>query len=172
MLGAKTKTIHNKIQADFPFIEFCVWNSISLDEFTLHHSSKHFTLIEVEKDSAESVYFSLKEQNHKVFFNPDSKMLDQYVFELTNPFIVKHLVSEAPVQKVKKYNTVTLEKILVDLYCDETLFVFYQGKEKQTIFKNAFEKYTLNNNKLLRYAARRGKKEEIGKYLNQITGNK
>ena len=62
--------------------------------------------------------------------------------------------------------------MLVDLYCDVELFQFYQGKEKNTIFKEAFSKYTINKSKLLRYASRRGKKEEIEKQTNQIIGNK
>ena len=62
--------------------------------------------------------------------------------------------------------------MLVDLYCDVDLFQFYQGKEKGTIFKEAFSKYTINKSKLLRYASRRGKKEEIEKQTNQIIGNK
>lgn len=153
-----------------PFVEFCVWNTSLLNEFTLHTSDKHFTLVEVEKDSAESVSLLLKEKNNNIFFNPNSEILEQYIFNIFNPTIVKFLVSESPLQKVKKYSTVTLEKVLVDLYCDKDLFSFYQGREKSIIFKEAYEKYTVNNSKLLRYAARRGKKEEIENYINQIIG--
>ncbi|KOY84317.1 hypothetical protein AD998_21450, partial [bacterium 336/3] len=167
-LDKKTKTIYNKIKSSFPFIEFCIWNTSVFNEFSLHQSNKNFTLIEVEKDSAESVFLFLKEQNHKVFFNPNAEILERYVFDASNPIIVKFLVSEAPLQKIKNYNTISLEKCLVDLYCDKELFSFYQGKEKQTIFKEAYHKYTINNTKLLRYASRRGKKKEIENYIQQI----
>ncbi|MDD3787308.1 MAG: hypothetical protein PHO94_01265 [Petrimonas sp.] len=169
-LDHKIKSIHNKIRSELPFVEFCVWNTSLLNEFTLHTSDKHFTLVEVEKDSAESVSLLLKEKNNNIFFNPNSEILEQYIFNIFNPTIVKFLVSESPLQKVKKYSTVTLEKVLVDLYCDKDLFSFYQGREKSIIFKEAYEKYTVNNSKLLRYAARRGKKEEIENYINQIIG--
>ena len=81
------------------------------------------------------------------------------------------MISEAPLQIIKDYQTVTLEKMLVDVFCDEELFFIYQGKEMKSIFKEAFGKYSINTNKLLRYASRRGKKEEINKYINQIIGN-
>jgi hypothetical protein len=169
-VNTKLKTLHNKIINEFPFIEFCVWNTSVLNEFSLHQSNKSFTLIEVERDSAESVFLALKEHGNKIFFNPSSDILEQYIFEISHPIIVKFLVSEAPTQRVKNYNMVTLEKILVDLFCEEELFSIYQGKERGTIFKEAFNKYTINNTKLLRYASRRGKRQEFAKYLNQIIG--
>jgi hypothetical protein len=65
--------------------------------------------------------------------------------------------------------TITIEKMLVDIFSDETTFAAQQGGEMQTIFKNAFEKYTINENKMLRYADRRGKKEAFNNYLNKVS---
>lgn len=166
----KTKTIFNKLQSEFSFSTFCVWNTSLLNEFSIHISNNHFTLVEVEKESMESVFLSLKEKYNAVFLNPNSNILEQYVFNANNPIIAKPLISEAPLQKIKKINTTTIEKVLVDLFCDENLFQFYQGRERNTIFKEAYTKYTINNTKLLRYASRRGKKEELEKYITQIIG--
>src|SRR3546814_760800 len=98
-------------------------------------------------------------------------MLEQYIQEIGSPVIVRYLISEAPLQKIKKYYTITIEKILVDLFCDEKLFAIYHGKEKRTIFQEAYAKYTINKSKLLRYATRRGKREALESYINQIIGN-
>ena len=62
--------------------------------------------------------------------------------------------------------------MLVDLFSDTVIFDLFQGNERSIIYTEAFEKYTINNNKLLRYASRRGKKEEIQEYINLIIGNK
>lgn len=172
VLDNKTKTIYNKVHSEFPFIDVCVWNTSLLNEFSLHLSNNHFTLVEVEKESMESVFFSLQEKHYDVYLNPNSVTLEQYVFHAKNPTIIKPLISEAPTQRVNNIDTITIEKMLVDLYCDVDLFQFYQGKEKNTTFKEAFSKYTINKSKLLRYASRRGKKEEIEKQINQIIGNK
>lgn len=166
----KTKAINNKFQSEYPFSAFCVWNTSLLNEFSVHISNNHFTLIEVERESMESVFLSVKEKYNAVFLNPDVKMLEQYVFNANNPIVVKPLISEAPLQRIKNINTATIEKILVDLFCDEDLFQFYQGRERNTIFKEAYSKYTINSTKLLRYASRRGKKVELEKYINQIIG--
>lgn len=166
----KTKAISNKLQSKFPFSTFCIWNTSLLNEFSVHISNNHFTLVEVERESLESVFLSLKEKYNAVFLNPNADMLEQYVFNASNPIIVKPLISEAPLQRIKNINTATIEKILVDLFCDEDLFQIYQGRERNIIFKEAYSKYTINNTKLLRYASRRGGKDELEKYLNQIIG--
>ena len=170
-LDNKTKSIYKKILSEFPYSTVCVWNTSLLNEFTLHISNSHFTLIEVDKESMESIFYSLREKHNQVFFNPNNGILEQYVFNSNTPIIVKPLISEAPLQSINNINTITLEKILVDLFCDEDLFQFYQGREKKRIFNEAYARYTINNNKLLRYASRRGKKEEIEKLINQINGN-
>jgi hypothetical protein len=45
-----------------------------------------------------------------------------------------------------------------------------QGHELLNIFESALGKYTVNTDRLLRYAKRRNKKEELQKILNQING--
>lgn len=167
-LDNKTESIYKKILSEFPYSIVCVWDTSLLNEFTLHISNRHFTLIEVDKDSIESVFYSLRENYNPVFLNPNNGILEQYVFNSNTPLIVKPLISEAPLQSISNINTITIEKILVDLCCDEDLFPFYQGSEKKRIFNEAYAKYTVNNNKLLRYASRRGRKEEIEQLIDQI----
>lgn len=169
-LDNKAKSIYKKIHSEFPYSTVCVWNTSLLNEFSLHISNNHFTLIEVDKESMESIFLALKDKYNNVFLNPNADILEKYVFNSNTPIIVKPLISEAPMQKVRNINTTTIEKILVDLFSDENLFQFYQGREKKTIFKEAYAKFTINNSKLLRYASRRGKKEEIEKMINQING--
>ena len=108
---------------------------------------------------------------YKVFLNPSYEVFDNYVLEENNFIIVKSLISEAPLQKLTNLYTVTLEKMLVDIFCDKIVFSAYQGNEIKTIFSEAYKKYSINENKLFRYANRRGKKEQLQKYIKLITGN-
>ena len=59
---------------------------------------------------------------------------------------------------------------IIDIFCNDIIFSAYQGNEMKTIYKNAFSKYAINESKLLRYANRRGKKEELKNYLKLING--
>ena len=163
------KVLNNSVLSIFPFIEICVWSTSLFNEFSKHQSNVIFTIVEIEKTVEKSVFLYLKEHNKNVFLNPKKELLSIYIVEINNPIIVKSLVSESPLQKVNTISTITIEKALVDLYCDEGLFFFFQGKERSVIFKEAFKKYTINKNKLFRYASRRGKREDIEQYI-QIIG--
>ncbi len=116
------------------------------------------------------MFYFLTEKGYKVFIDPSKDIIDKYASCNNNYLIVKTLISEAPTQKVNNINTVTLEKLLVDIFCDKTIFLAYQGNEMKRIFSSAFKKYIVNKSKLLRYANRRGKKDEIENYINLING--
>jgi len=167
-IDSKLKSLHKKIIKEFPFLELCLWNTSILNEFTIHQTNQNFIMVEVEKGAAKSIFIFLKEQNMNVFFKPSKEVFDRYITENEDTIIVKSLITEAPVINTKSGNTVSLEKVLVDIFCDDIIFTAYQGNEMKTIYKNAISKYSLNQGKLLRYASRRGKKEEIKDFTNQI----
>ena len=168
-VSPKLKSIYNKISKDFPFIRICVWNTSVFNEFMQHQPGKFYYLVEVEKDASEAVFYSLKERNLSVFLNPNQEILDKYIPENKDVYIVKTLVSEAPTQQIGKICTVSIEKMLVDIFCDETLFAAQQGAEMRTIFNEALSKYTVNQNKMLRYADRRKRKNDFNNYLKTIS---
>jgi len=172
-ISSKQKNIYNAMFSKFPFSKFCVWNLSILNEFSIHQSDMNFILLEVEKESVQSVFYEMKENKNNVFIEPTEDVIENYVIYQKNPVIIKTLISEAPLQKVKNVFTTTIEKLLVDIFCDKELYFAFQGKELRTITEEAFMKYSVNQNKILRYANRRGKKEEFVQYLKhiQIIGN-
>ncbi|MEA3495251.1 MAG: DUF6577 family protein [Bacteroidota bacterium] len=165
-ISSKEKSLTKKINKEFPYLEFCIWNSSILNEFTLHQASQFYQFIEVERDATQAIFLYLKEKKYSVFLEPTKDVFEKYITENNNLIIVKTLITEAPTQNVDGINTSSLEKILVDIFCDKIIFSAYQGNEMQTIYKEAFSKYSINKSKLLRYADRRGKKEELKKYIN------
>lgn len=86
--------------------------------------------------------------------------------------VLKDLVSEAPRQKFDNVFTATLEKILVDIFCDAEFFGGFQGAELMNIFSSAMEKYIIQSSRMLRYASRRGKRKEIAAYIEQLPKNR
>lgn len=168
-ISSKMKTISNKLKKEFPYLNICIWNTSSLNEFMVHQPGRFYLLIEVEKEATQSVFYFLKEAKYSVFIEPTSDLLEKYLPNEKESLIVKSLVSEAPTQIVKGINTASLEKMLVDVYCDDVIFSAQQGAEMRTLFKEALIKYSLNENRMLRYADRRRKKEGFQKYLNSIS---
>jgi len=168
-ISPKLKSVYNKIIKDFPFSRICVWRTSVFNEFMQHQPGKFYYLVEVEKDATEAIFYSLKERNLSVFLNPNQEILDKYIPENKDSYIVKTLVSEAPTQQIGKICTVSIEKMLVDIFCDETLFAAQQGAEMRTIFNEALGKYTVSETKMLRYADRRKRKNDFNNYLKTIS---
>lgn len=134
-----------------------------------HQPGRFYQLIEVEKDGMESLFYFLKDKNMSVYIDPSPELIKRYVMGEKEPWIVKSLVSESPTQEINGISTVTLEKILVDIFCDPIIFSAQQGSEMDQIFNEAFEKYAISESKMLRYADRRRKKPELKNYLNEIS---
>ena len=162
-LNTKHFKVSAAIKDKFPFISFCIWDSSFIKEFSQHISKTSFTLVDVERSSEESVYYLLKEQFAQVFLMPGKDMLNNYISDLKKTILVRTLVSEAPYREVR--NTP-----VVDIFTDEE-FAYLRGNEMTIIFKTAFERYTVSESKLIRYADRKRKKEQILDFLkeNKIT---
>ena len=135
----------------------------------LHQPAKHYSLIEIEKQAVEAVFYFLKEKKYKVFIEPSAEVFEHYVAFEPEAWIVKSLVTEAPVQEVEKVPTVTIEKMLVDLYSDPISFEAQQGSELDFIFQQAIDNYSLSESRLLRYASRRRKKKELDAILDRVS---
>ncbi|MGM0582868.1 MAG: DUF6577 family protein [Bacteroidota bacterium] len=165
----KLKNLNNKLKKRVPFLNTCLWTTAVYNEFMLHQPGKFFLIVEVDKDAVESVFNLLKDLKYSVFLDPTKELLNKYMTEEKETWIVKSLVTEAPIQKVSELHTTTIEKMLVDLFCDTVILDAEQGAEKDRIFKGAFEKYIIHENKMLRYADRRRKKKQLIQYLNKLS---
>ncbi|MFZ2397637.1 MAG: type IV toxin-antitoxin system AbiEi family antitoxin domain-containing protein [Smithella sp.] len=172
VLDKKQKSIFSQIKKKFPLITLCCWHTSSLKEFFQHVSMYDFLLVEVEREVIDSVFHFVKEINQEkyTFKEPLHEMMGMFVLESKGSIIVKSLTSEAPLQDVDHITVPAIEKILVDLYADSDIFSFLQGSEMLNIFESALGKYTVNTNRLLRYAKRRNKEKDIRNILAQISG--
>lgn len=172
-VSVKLKTLYNKLKKEFPYVDICIWNTSILNEFMKHQPGVFSFIIEAENEVTQSLFYFIKELKYPVFIEPTSDILDKYLPIDKEAFIIKSLVSESPTQLVNGITTVSIEKLLIDIFCDDIIFSAQQGAEMRTIFNEAFSKYTVNQSKMLRYASRRRKKEVFQEYLSsfQIYGS-
>lgn len=168
-ISSLTKSIYKKLKAEFPYAKFCLWNTSVLNEFMQHQPNRFFLLVETDKETTNSVFYFLREIQKSVFIEPNNDILEKYIVNDKEVVVIKSLISEAPTQNINEIETATIEKMLVDIFCDNVIFSAQQGAEKRTIFKEAFTKYTINQSKMLRYANRRRKKEELKQFVITIT---
>ncbi len=134
----------------------------------LHQPGSSYTAIEVESVALESVFYFFKDKSFMVFLDPDKVLLHRYSINKKNILIIKPLVTEAPVQQISGVWTTTIEKMLVDLFCDTVILEAQQGSEKDRILNEALTKYAVNINRIWRYADRRGKKNEVYNNIKEL----
>jgi predicted transcriptional regulator of viral defense system len=68
------KKLHERINNDFPFANFCIWHTSSLNKFMRHQPARFQFILDVEKDVSESVFYFVKELYPNVFLNPNEEI--------------------------------------------------------------------------------------------------
>ena len=115
-------------------------------------------IVEVPKSEVESVTELLIGK----FENVAPFRLAQAMLPYLHQFIlVKPMITEAPVVSVDGILIPTLEKIMVDMISDK-------DKNEKKHFLQMMETYPVHIPRLIRYAARKGKKEEVEKLLREV----
>ena len=164
------KKISGKIEKQFDQLKYCIWSTKITHEFMLHIPGKIITILQVEKDALEPVFSFLKEEKiRNIFIEPEDKEIERYIYEYENAIVLQSLVSKSPTQKVKKVSTTTLEKLIVDLYCDKKLFAAFQGSELVYMLNNAYNRYSIDFTKLFSYSRRRRKEKEMMEFFSNKT---
>lgn len=165
IVDSNFKRLFNKIKREYPYVDFCIWNTKWLNEFMRHQPFKYYTILELDKDVTESVFYMLKELGKQVYLEPDEETFELYISNSEDVIILKHLISEAPLQRIKKIVVPTIEKLLVDMIINLKIYAAQQN-EIEFIYESVFKKYEINVNKMKRYAYRRNRENEVMNLIN------
>lgn len=151
-----------------PSLSHVIWTTEWLHQFMVQQPSSSIIIVETEKDWLNSVFTGLQPDFKNVYLNPDAKVVSDYLLIQKESVVVKPLISRSPTYEIREHLKVaTLEKILVDVFCDSHLFVSYQGSELENIFGNAWKSYSLNLSSLINYAKRRKREEALKSFLKK-----
>lgn len=165
IVSPEMKTLFAGIQERYLYAGFCIWQARAVSSFMQHVPSIDVLILETDRSAAEAVYEDVREMagNRTVLLRPTEKEYRLYASG-TPSLLVKDLISEAPVIRVEGVTTASLEKLLVDVTIAPE-FEFARGSELYTIYENADQMYRIGKKTMLRYATRRGKKDEIEKLI-------
>jgi hypothetical protein len=159
----KSLKINSFVNTNFPYLNYIIWHISEINSVSQHLINKDTYYVEVEREAIDAVFEQLREKFKYVL---RSKTNDDVYFG-ESVIIVRSLVTGSPTQLASNVPTTTIEKLLVDLFADKE-FEFLHGYELTHIFNNAFSKYTINIDKLLRYASRKAKREQISEFIKTI----
>lgn len=159
-LSLKTKRLYNRIK---PMCnsDLCIWDTIMLNELIDETNEKNWFFFSTAKEELEPLFKNMLDFSKKVFLQPDREVIQRYVLSQGEAIILTPLVSEIPLQKNGEYLTPSIEGILVNAWMKYENYLKPIGYDISNIFNYAFKKYNINKNRLLRYAGRRDKRNEI-----------
>lgn len=153
-----------RIAEKYPYIAFTVLETVLINEFLNHLVAQNTIFIQTEKDIASFVFRYLQEEGYRnVMLKPAKKDFDLYWSKDT--IVVTDLVSEAPMHASDPHK-ITMEKMLVDIYCDKLIKGTFSRAEYPFIVEQAFDKYRVDRTRMLRYARRRNREMEIAHVLD------
>ena len=76
------KDIYSSIRKEFPYLEFCIWSTQWLVQFSHHIPVTHAIIIETEKGTEGSVFQNIKNTNElNVLLKPSEKEIDAILID-------------------------------------------------------------------------------------------
>lgn len=158
------------IRQNYRNVRYSIWNMNWLNEFSVHQFNRQILIVEIEKD----LQASLRELLDRHGFVDLAWSIGRHSVQMSaikNPIYIIPLISRAPLHQLtlnkKKYSIPSLEKLLVDVYNNNSLFPYLQGAELPKIFDQAFSKYAINFTTLFSYAKRRNKQKPLKAFIEK-----
>ncbi|MBN2285840.1 MAG: hypothetical protein JXQ26_00295 [Tissierellales bacterium] len=169
VVSKKLKDLFVKVHNQFPYANMCIWETSWLNNLMLHQAFSSNIILEIDKDAASAVFAFLQESYRDVYLNLGKYKLESYSNAGQSNIVIKNLTITSPLQEVQNITVPTIEKIMVDLFVDDGLFVTYQGAELQNIYQELFMFYSVNRSKLKQYANKRHIKDKLVSFLKEET---
>lgn len=158
----------NEIVRRFPYLDrYCVWDTEWLSEFTILQSNRSIVTVEVERETEEAIFEYLSNLHKDVYIKPSKKEVEKYILPAERSIVIKPIISNSPLIRERKLSFPKLEKILVDLYCEQNLYIAYQDGQLASIYRNSEEKYVINRKIFRAYAKRRRREKKLREFLHK-----
>ena len=155
-----------QVSEKFPLVSFTVFETALMNDFLNHLIAQNTIFLQVEKEYSIFVFRYLQSLGCTDLMYKPSKA-DYALYWKEDCIVVTDLISEAPVRESSPHE-ICLEKMLVDMFCDKLIPSTYSKAEFPEVLQKAMTDWLIEKPKMLRYARRRGKEEEIRKILEEI----
>ena len=169
IIDKKLINLFRKVKNQFPYTEMAIWETSWLNNYMVHQAFSSNIILEVEKDGASAVFAFLQELYSEVYLNPGKVEVDNYISSGQNNIIIKNLIMTSPLTETEAITVPRIEKIIVDIFADEGLFVTYQGAELQNIYQEFFNNFNINQSTLRQYASKRHVRDRLISFLHNET---
>ena len=156
----------SQVSDKYPSVCFTVFETALMNDFLNHLVAQNTIFIQAEKDVSVFVFRFLQELGYEhLLYKP--KKADYDLYWKKDCIVVTDMISEAPLSASAPHE-ICLEKMLVDMYCDKLISSAYSKSEYPEVLRQAMETYHIESTKMMRYARRRGREDEMKKILEEI----
>ena len=163
----KTRKLFTTLKTVFPFTHISIWHTDAILPLMHNIPNISLTIVGAERLATDSVVDTLENLTDSLILRDSEKSTLARLAANRELVVVTPQVSQAPVEVSDGITVPTLEKILVDILCDNSLHAF-TGSEAYAIYATAFDRYAVNRKTLLRYAGRRHRTETVNTIMKEI----
>ncbi|MBQ9310551.1 MAG: hypothetical protein IJ222_06770 [Bacteroidales bacterium] len=163
----KVRNLYKGLKVALPFTQISIWQTDAILPLMHDIPNIRLTLVGTERLAVGSVSDALENLTDSLILQDSEKSLLSRLAPGRELVVVTPQVSQAPVEVADGVTVPTLEKLLVDILCDNALHAL-TGSEAYSIYATAYSRYAISQKTLLRYAGRRNRTEEVNAILNEI----
>lgn len=162
----KTRALFSQLKSVLPFSQISIWHTDAI--LPLMHDIPNFslTIVGAERLALSSVSDALENLTDSLVLPDSEKTLLSRLAPGRELVVVTPQVSQAPVEVSEGVIVPALEKVLVDILCDNALHAL-TGSEAYAIYAAAVSRYAVSRKTLLRYAGRRNRTQEVNAILKE-----
>ena len=165
------KDLALKIVGNFTYVEFRIFEPLQVFEMINDGYDGKVLFVSIDSNYlsyAEDILSDL--YPGMVLLKPDEEEFNgKIIYEKPDGWIVLNsLVSESPRGKERLWHT-DLEKMLADLIIDKVLRSLWSDSQLGTLFEIIFDKYHMDESKMLRYARRRKGQDKLVDFVRENT---
>jgi hypothetical protein len=151
------------------YLEVTITDTEVLSRFMELQPFSTVVSIEVKKAALDAVVAVLRRKGLAAYAKKDYPQISRYIDSSQLILVRQELTVNPTLPQVGNVRIANLEKMLVDLVCDEDIYGQYQGEELDNIYQNITMEYSVNYSQILRYAAARKKKQDVLFYLERTS---
>lgn len=148
---SRIETLSRLIKKEFPFSKFLIWDTRQLSSLYQHTPRYGITFVETQKELTCSFYEYISKKYQKTYLEQKNKIYFENFSLYLSPVVIRRLIKRAPYKKTQP----TLEKILVDIFCDVNTYKYISWQDYWQIWQELAINYRIKIGDLISYSRRR-----------------
>jgi hypothetical protein len=161
----KMKQLYGILTTRFKDVSYCFWEMTFLQQISNIQIDKNILIVETKRSHFIATQTYLRGKEKQSILLPMKSQISDYLSLLKEPLYILPSVEESPLHIANRITIPTVEKLLTDVLVYSNILGIQKQESLAQVFQQVSNYHTINTKSLLRYAARRNKKQEATNLL-------